>query len=310
MSKALYSIVVPLYNEQEVLPTSYARLKAVLETLDGPYELIFVNDGSKDKTLEMAKELCEKDKTLRLISFARNFGHQAAITAGMNAAEGDAIVVIDADLQDPPEVILDMVKKWKEGYDVVYGKREKRDGESAFKLVTAKAFYRILKSLTDVDIPVDTGDFRLLDKKVNEALKTLPERNRYVRGLVSWVGFKQTGVFFHRQERAAGETKYTLKKMLKLAGDGIVSFSSSPLKLGAPLGIGVCGLSALGFILYLILSLVGGYFALNTALLFAILFVSGLILTVFGITGLYFARLYDEVKGRPMYIIGEKVNFD
>lgn len=207
-----YSIVVPLYNEEEVILESFKRLKQVMDKTGESYELLFVNDGSQDKTEELAAKLANEHKEVKLISFSRNFGHQIAITAGMDAASGEAIVVIDADLQDPPEVILQMIEKWKEGYEVVYGQRIKRKGETFFKKFTAKLFYRILKSMTSVDIPVDTGDFRLIDRKVCDAMKSLTEKNRYVRGLVSWVGFKQCAVTYVRDERFAGETKYPLKK--------------------------------------------------------------------------------------------------
>lgn len=305
-----YSIVVPLYNEEQVIHETYKRLKKVMDSTEEPYEIIFVNDGSRDKTLEMAKEICSHDSSIKLLSFSRNFGHQLAITAGMDHSTGKAVIVIDADLQDPPEVMLDMIAKWKEGYEVVYGKRTKRKGESLFKKVTAKVFYRILKKMTDVNIPVDTGDFRLIDRKVCDALKSIPEHNRYVRGLVSWLGFRQTGVEFVREERFAGETKYPLKKMIKFASDGITSFSHKPLKAATYIGSAVSGIS----LLYLLVAL---FEALFTSIhipgwLITIslsLFFNGLILMALGIIGGYIARIYDEVKGRPLYIISEKKGF-
>ncbi len=305
-----YSIVVPLYNEEQVIHETYKRLKKVMDSTEEPYEIIFVNDGSRDKTLEMAKEICSHDSFIKLLSFSRNFGHQLAITAGMDHSIGKAVIVIDADLQDPPEVMLDMIAKWKEGYEVVYGKRTKRKGESLFKKVTAKVFYRTLKKMTDVSIPVDTGDFRLIDRKVCDALKSIPEHNRYVRGLVSWLGFRQTGVEFVREERFAGETKYPLKKMIKFASDGITSFSHKPLKAATYIGTAVSGIS----LLYLLVALCETLFTsihipgwLITISLS--LFFNGLILIALGIIGGYIARIYDEVKGRPLYIISDKEGF-
>ncbi|KZL93989.1 glycosyltransferase family 2 protein [Clostridium magnum] len=305
-----YSIVVPLYNEELVIKETYKRLKKVMETTGEAYEIIFVNDGSKDRTLEMVKDICNKDKNIKLISFSKNFGHQIAITAGMNNSNGKAAIVIDADLQDPPEIILKMIEKWKEGYDVVYGKRLSRRGETFFKKVTAKAFYRTLRVMTDVDIPVDTGDFRLIDRKVCEALKRVPERNRYVRGIISWLGFKQTGVEFAREERFAGETKYPLKKMIKFASDAIISFSYKPLRLAIIIGFSI---SIFSF-LYLIVIVFKKLFVNDaihgwTSIVALSLFFNGLVLIMLGIIGEYIGRIYDEVKGRPLYIIDEKVGF-
>ena len=237
MNRPIYSIVVPLYNEEEALTETYKRLKTVMDSLDQPYEVVMVNDGSRDGTALMAREICEKDPSFKLIHFSRNFGHQTAITAGMDHASGDAIVVIDADLQDPPEIIREMIAKWKQGFEVVYGKRVSRKGETFFKRFTARMFYRILNKMTDVRIPTDVGDFRLIDRKVRDALMTIPEHNRYVRGLISWLGFRQTAVEFVREARFAGETKYPLRKMIKLAVDGITSFSYKPLKFSVGIGI-------------------------------------------------------------------------
>ena len=244
-----YSIIIPVYNESEVIRETYNRLLTVMNQTKQSYELIFVNDGSTDTTAAIIREFIAKDKNVKLIDLSRNFGHQIAISAGMDSASGDAIVIIDADLQDPPEVILQMIEKWKEGYEVVYGKRIKRKGESFFKNITAKLYYRLLKQMTSVDIPVDTGDFRLIDKKVREVFLTLTEKNRYVRGLISWAGFKQTAVEYVRDERFAGTTKYPLKKMIKFALDGITSFSNKPLKLAIHTGM---ALSALSFIYLLV----------------------------------------------------------
>ncbi|MFL0252616.1 glycosyltransferase family 2 protein [Clostridium neuense] len=309
-SQIQYSIVVPVYNEELVIGETYKRLKRVMDSTEEAYEIIFVNDGSKDGTVEIAKTICNMDKNIKLLSFSRNFGHQLAISAGMDYSSGNAVVVIDADLQDPPEVILEMIKKWKEGYDVVYGRRAKREGETFFKKFTAKAFYRTLKSMTDIDIPVDTGDFRLIDRRVCDKLKSLPEHNRYVRGLVSWVGYKQTGVEFVRHERFAGETKYPLKKMLKFATDGIVSFSYKPLKFPLYIGGAVSAISVIYFIAYLLKAVITGTHAsgLNLALSM-IFFLVGGIFIILGIMGEYISRMGDEAKGRPLYIIGDKEGF-
>lgn len=305
------SVVVPLYNEQEVILESYRRLKEVMDGTGESYELIFVNDGSRDQTWSMACSLAEKDPVLRLLGFSRNFGHQTAITAGMDAARGGAVVVIDADLQDPPEIIPQMIAKWREGYQVVYGLRTKREGETFFKKATAKVFYRSLNALTDVDLPVDAGDFRLIDRAVCDTLKSMPERNRYVRGLVSWVGFKQTAVEYVRAERFAGSTKYPLRKMLGLAGDALTSFSYKPLKLSILIGSIV---SAASFIYMLVIIcqklftdiLVSGWATLACLTLFF----NGIILIMMGIIGQYIGRIYDETKGRPLYIIAQRVNFE
>ncbi len=306
MAKPTLSVVVPVYNEEEVINESYRRLTEVLEQTGETYELIFVNDGSRDKTLPLALEICEKDKRVKVIDFARNFGHQLAITAGMDASSGKAVVVIDADLQDPPEVIPEMVEKWREGYEIVYGKRIKREGETAFKKFTAKVFYRFLDRMTDVDIPVDTGDFRLIDRKVCEALKLVPEHNRYVRGIVSWLGYKSCPVEFERKKRFAGTTKYPLKKMIRFASDAIMSFSYKPLKLATLLG---CGVSLLSLILLIFYAAFG---QLNpvTSLIILGIFIAGLLFLCLGIVGEYIARMCDEVRNRPLYLIRKMHNFD
>jgi len=305
----IYSIIVPLYNEELVIDETYKRLKSIMDSTSEGYELLFVNDGSSDATRKKVEKICVKDKNVRLVNFSRNFGHQCAITAGMEVSIGEAIVVIDADLQDPPEVILEMIKKWKEGYDVVYGKRIKREGESLFKKFTAKTFYRMLKNMTSVDIPVDTGDFRLIDRKVCNTLNSLPEKNRYVRGLVSWIGYKQTFVEFVRQERFAGDSKYPIKKMIKLALDGITSFSYKPLAFSGYLG----GISFFVGILIMavdiIKHLIGGISIINFAFLISIdLIMFGVMLSCLGIIGQYIGRIFDESKGRPNYIIESIIN--
>ncbi|MDR0380593.1 MAG: glycosyltransferase family 2 protein [Oscillospiraceae bacterium] len=308
MQTVRYSVVVPVYNEEAVIEETCRRLTGVMEGVGEPYEIIFVNDGSRDATPRKAEALCRGDARLRLLSFARNFGHQAAITAGMEYAGGDAVIVIDADLQDPPEVIPAMIEQWKAGYRVVYGKRLKRKGESLFKKVTAKLFYRVLRAMTDVDIPVDTGDFRLLDRRVCEALRTLPERNRYVRGLVSWVGFSQTAVEYVREERFAGETKYPLRKMLTFAGDALTSFSYKPLRLSIYLG----ALLTAGCAVYLLVAAVlwlTGRPAPGWVLALPLL-ADGVILLALGVVGIYLGRLFDEAKQRPLYIVADTVGFD
>jgi dolichol-phosphate mannosyltransferase len=306
----LCSVVVPMYNEEEVLHETYRRLTEVMKNSGVSYEIVFVNDGSRDKTYSMLNEICDKDKRVKLLDFSRNFGHQIAITAGMDHSIGQCVVVIDGDLQDPPELIPEMIKKWKEGYDVVYGKRISRKGESFFKKLTATVFYRFLKSMTDVNIPVDTGDFRLIDRRVCEALKHVNEKNRYVRGLVSWLGFKQTAVEFEREERFAGETKYPLKKMLKLAFDGITSFSYKPLKLATYLGTFI----SLASFLYLFFIIIQRIFFPETlqpgwaSILAVSLFFNGITLLMLGIIGEYVGRIYDEAKGRPLYLIRKTRN--
>lgn len=309
MSKVIYSVVVPLYNEEEVLPETYKRLKAVLDSIGQPYEVVMVNDGSRDKTALMAREICEGDSSFKLINFSRNFGHQTAITAGMDNTSGDAIIVIDADLQDPPEIILAMIEKWKQGFEVVYGKRVSRQGETFFKKMTARLYYRLLNKLTDVRIPTDVGDFRLIDRKVKDALMAVPEHNRYVRGLISWLGFRQTAVEFVREARFAGETKYPLRKMIKLAVDGITSFSYKPLKFSVGIGIFISVFSLL-FALTVVVLRINNIVQMEpgwASLMVVFLFFSGVILVMLGIIGEYIARIFEEVKGRPLYIISEKV---
>ncbi|MCS1352301.1 glycosyltransferase family 2 protein [Mechercharimyces sp. CAU 1602] len=300
----MYSVIVPMYNEEEVIALCYERLCEVMKNVDAPYELIFVNDGSQDRTKSIVETLCTADHHLRIINFSRNFGHQPAITAGMEAARGEAIVVIDADLQDPPELILEMIAKWKQGYDVVYAKRRERKGESFFKKATAALFYRTLHFMTDISIPLDTGDFRLLDRKVCAALTLCKERNRFVRGLVSWVGFKQTAVEYERHERHAGQTKYSLKKMIRLSLDAITSFSNKPLILAIYLGflLASTGFLALFYLMYLKLfttQVIAGW----TSIMSLNIIFFGVTLFMLGVIGQYIARIFDEVRERPLYII-------
>ncbi|AGC68413.1 glycosyl transferase family 2 [Thermoclostridium stercorarium subsp. stercorarium DSM 8532] len=308
----LCSVVVPMYNEEAVARETYRRLTEVMEKIGCAYEIIFVNDGSRDRTAEILNEICDMDKRVKLVNFSRNFGHQIAITAGTDYASGQCVVIIDGDLQDPPELIPEMIEKWKSGYDVVYGKRISRKGETLFKKFTAAAYYRFLRSMTDVSIPVDTGDFRLIDRKVCDALKQVRERNRYVRGLISWLGFRQTAIEFEREERFAGETKYPLKKMVKLALDGITTFSYKPLKLASYIGSII---SAVSFI-YLIYVVVKRIFFPETvqpgwaSILAVSLFFNGITLLMLGIIGEYIGRIYDEVKARPLYVVKNTRNFD
>ena len=307
----MYSIVVPVYNEEEVIQVTYSRLTEVMEQTGQMYELIFVNDGSRDHTMDILTQAALIDSSVRVIDFSRNFGHQIAITAGMDAATGQAIVVIDADLQDPPELILDMIELWNQGYDVVYAKRREREGETVFKRVTAAMYYRILKGLTKIDIPIDTGDFRLIDRKVNEAMKTFQERNRFVRGLVSWVGFRQIRLEYDRKERYAGQTKYPIRKMIRLSVDGVTSFSDKPLKMASYAGIFISCISFVSLIVTICLKL----FTDNTvagwaSLVSIILLLNGITLMILGVIGEYIGRIYDESRGRPLYIVREKVGFD
>lgn len=307
------SIVIPMYYEEEVAEECYKRVKNVLISLkDYEHEILFVNDGSKDKTLEILESIAEKDKQVKVISFSRNFGHQCAVTAGLQYVTGDAIVVIDADLQDPPELIPDMLTLWKQGNEVIYAKRKTREGESKFKLLTAKMFYRILNGLSDVEIPADTGDFRLVDREVVDVINSMPEHNKFLRGLFSWVGFKQQPFEYERKERFAGKTKYPLKKMLKLASDGIISFSTKPLKIVGGLGIITIFIS----ILLLLYSVISYIFNLNqltpgwTSIMVAITLFSGVQLLSIWIISEYLARIYDESKKRPQYIISKTINIE
>lgn len=273
--------------------------------------MVLVNDGSRDRTLELMQELHATDPRVHFIDFARNFGHQIAVTAGMDYAQGKAIILIDADLQDPPSLFLEMIAKWKEGYDVVYAVRAERTGESWFKLTTAKLFYRLIYRITDVDIPLDTGDFRLMDRKVVVAMKQMKERHRFIRGMTSWVGFKQTGVTYIRQERFAGETKYPLRRMVKFAWDAITGFSYLPLQMAMYLGFITAAISSL-FILFVIVARLSGVqaFAGQATTLVMVLFIGGIQLISLGIIGEYLGRIYDEVKGRPLYIVNRAVGFE
>ena len=307
------SVIIPMYYEEEVAEECYKRMTSVLQNIENyDYEIICINDGSRDKTLSILENLAIRDKRLKVLSFSRNFGHQCAVTAGLKYVTGDAIVIIDADLQDPPELIPEMLKLWEAGNDVIYGKRKTRDGESVFKLFTAKIFYKTLNALSDVEIPKDTGDFRLVDRKVVDTINSLPEHNKFLRGLFSWVGYKQIPFQYERKERFAGKTKYPLKKMLKLASDGIISFSTKPLKIVGGLGI----LSIVISFILLIYALISYIFKLNnlsagwTSLMLGITFFAGVQLLSLWIMSEYIARIYDESKNRPQYIIEKKITIE
>ena len=306
------SIVVPCFNEEAVINETHRRLCALRDALgDSSLELVYVDDGSRDGTLVALRALAAADPAVRVVAFARNFGHQIAVTAGIDAAQGDALVIIDADLQDPPEVIPEMLAKWREGYDVVYGTRLDRPGESWFKLVTARAFYRLLNQVSDVPIPLDTGDFRLISRRVAETLRAMPERDRFVRGMVSWVGFRQFALPYRRAARFAGETKYPLRKMFRFATDGILSFSSTPLQLSVALGLLSAALALVGIVYALVLRVFTDIWVEGwTALMIAVLFIGGVQLISVGILGAYVGRIYNEIKRRPLYVVQERIGFD
>jgi dolichol-phosphate mannosyltransferase len=304
--KITYSIIAPIYNEIENLPELYRRVREVMVSSRKPWELLLVDDGSTDGSTEKIRELAKADKHVRPVIFARNFGHQVAITAGWDYARGEAVVIIDADLQDPPEVILDLVAKWKEGYEVVYAVRAEREGETWFKKFTAAIFYRLIHWITDVKIPVDTGDFRLMDRKVVDVLKQMKERHRFPRGMSAWVGFRQIGVEYKRAARTAGVTKYPFSKMLKLALNAITGFSYFPLQVATFFGFLSAGVSILAIPVVAILRLAGShFFEGQTTTLISVLFLGGVQLISLGILGEYIGRLYDEAKGRPLYIVRE-----
>ncbi|WHZ24620.1 MAG: Glycosyltransferase [Nitrospira sp.] len=308
---SLLSVVVPVYNEREGLQEFYDRTKRVLLDVNGlDHEIIFVDDGSCDGSAQVITQFVGQDARVRLLKLSRNFGHQIAITAGIDAARGHAVVVIDADLQDPPEVIVRFIEKWKEGYDVVYGVRETRDGETLLKVWTASIFYRILKALINLDIPVDVGDFRLMSRRVVEHLKAMQERDRFVRGLVSWIGFMQIGLTYHRDKRYAGETKYPYRKMIRFALDGITSFSSIPLKMATIMGY-LTSLVAFAYACSVIVQKFMGYTVQGWAtIMVGLLFLGGVQLICLGILGEYIGRIFNETKGRPLYIIDHEARSD
>jgi dolichol-phosphate mannosyltransferase len=311
MSRIRYSIVAPCYNEEGNLPELYRRIKEVMDKTQESWELVLINDGSADRTPELMRQLHAQDERVHYIDFARNFGHQVAVTAGMDYAQGQAVILIDSDLQDPPELILEMIQKWQEGYQVVYAVRSERKGETWFKLFTAKLFYRLIYRITDVNIPLDTGDFRLMDRQVVDTMKKMRERHRFIRGMTSWVGFKQTGVTYIRSERFAGKTGYPLRKMVKFASDAITGFSYFPLQLATYLGFIIAALSGLGMVAVIIARLFGNqaFFGQATTLVM-VLFLGGVQLISLGIIGEYLGRIYDEVRGRPLYVVNEAVGFE
>lgn len=308
--RVTYSIVVPAHNEEPTILELVARLSTLMDSLDGACETILVDDGSRDSTYELMRGAVLADPRFRLVRLSRNFGHQLAITAGMDLSVGDAVVVMDADLQDPPEVALELARKWREGYDVVYAVRARRSGETAFKRVTAAAFYRAFRRVSNVDTPVDVGDFRLVDRRALGAFNAMRENNRFVRGMFSWIGFSQIGVEYERGERFAGETKYPLRRMLKFAADGIIGFSNAPLRVALDLGFLV---SILAFLLgvFAILAKLTGVFAVPgwASIITVTAFLGGAQLVVLGVMGEYIARIHEEVKGRPLYIVSTLENF-
>jgi len=301
-----YSIIAPIFNEKDNLSELHRRVSEVMDSTNEPWELLLVDDGSTDGSTEIIREMAIRDKHVRPVIFARNFGHQVAVTAGLDYSRGDAVVIIDADLQDPPELILAMSKKWKEGYEVVYAVRAEREGESWFKLWTASLFYRIIYRITDVKIPLDTGDFRLMDRKVVDVMNKMRERHRFLRGMSAWVGFKQIGVEYKRAARKAGETKYPFRKMFRLAINAVTGFSYFPLQVATYFGFISAGLSILAIPVVIYLRVTGSqaFFGQASALI-AVLFLGGVQLISLGVLGEYIGRLYDEAKGRPLYIVRE-----
>jgi dolichol-phosphate mannosyltransferase len=311
MKSKSISIVIPCYNEEGNLEEAHQRVSRTFEQTGFEYEIVYVDDGSRDQTPVLLREIQAGDPRVRVVSLSRNFGHQFAVTAGLAHARGDAVIVMDADLQDPPEVGLEMISRWEEGYEVVYGIRTDREGETRFKLLTATLFYRLIRWLSDIEIPVDTGDFRLLDRKVVDAVVAMPERDRFVRGMVSWAGFRQIGVPYRRAARFAGETKYPTAKMVRFALDGILSFSIKPLRLSTLMGFVSAGFALLAIIYALGIRLFTQRWVTGwTALIIAILFLGGAQLISLGIIGEYIGRLYGEAKRRPLYLVRETLGMD
>jgi len=308
--KASLSIVVPCFNEEETIAETHRRLLVLLVRGDIDPEIVYVDDGSRDRTIEILKELQRNDRRVRVVAFSRNFGHQFAVTAGLEHATGDAVCVIDADLQDPPEVILQMLEHWRQGADVAYGVRTEREGETHFKLWTANVFYRTINRLSETPIPLDTGDFRLMDRKAVDALLLMPERDRFLRGMVAWAGFRQQAVPYRRSARFAGVTKYPLKKMLRFATDGILSFSTVPLRLATYFGLAAAFFSMAGVVYAVAMRLLTQNWVTGWTLLFiAVLFLGGVQLMFLGIVGEYIGRIYGEVKRRPLYLVQERLGF-
>jgi glycosyltransferase involved in cell wall biosynthesis len=305
-----YSLVVPAYNEEEVVEELAGRLGAVMDALDGDAEAILVDDGSRDRTHELMLEAAAKDPRLRVVRLSRNFGHQTALTAGVDLTRGDAVIIMDADLQDPPEVVLELAERWHEGYDVVYAVRDLREGETRFKRATAAAFYRAFNRISEVKVPVDVGDFRLVDRRVLDVFERMRESNRFVRGMFSWIGLRQTGVLYQRHERLAGETKYPLGKMIRFAVTGMISFSAVPLRAALNLGFFVSFLAFALAIWSLIVKLAGFYNVPGwTSILLVTAFIGGIQLIVLGVIGEYIGDIHTEVKRRPLYVVSELLNF-
>jgi glycosyltransferase involved in cell wall biosynthesis len=305
--RPVFSVVVPMYNEEESLPVLYKRIVDAMETTGEPWEFVLVDDGSTDRTADLMRGLAEKDQRVRPVIFARNFGQQSAVKAGLDFTRGDAVVIIDADLQDPPEVIHQLIEKWREGYEVVYAQRTVREGETFFKKLTASLFYRLINRITDINLPLDTGFFRLLDRRVVDEINRLTEHHRFFRGLSIWVGFKQVAVPYRREARYAGETKYPLRKMLKLAMTAITGFSYFPLQVATYLGFISSGISIIVIPVVIVMRLMGNQAFLGQAsTLIAVLFLGGVQLIFLGILGEYIGRIYDEVRNRPLYIVREK----
>ena len=305
-----YSLVVPIFNEEQTLSELVRRLRLLLDRLDASAEVVLVDDGSSDRSYDLMLAAREADSRFKVLRLSRNFGHQIAITAGMDVAAGNAVIVMDADLQDPPEVVLEMAARWREGFDIIYGVREARPGETRFKKTTASAFYRLLRRISNIDVPLDVGDFRLVDRRALEAFKAMRETNRYVRGMFSWIGFRQVGVSFQRDERFAGDTKYHLTKMLKFATDGVVSFSAAPLRLALNLGFIVSALSFVFGLVAVVFKLAGLYSIPGLASIAVfVAFLGGMQLLVLGLMGEYIARIHDEVKDRPLYIVRDTHGF-
>jgi glycosyltransferase involved in cell wall biosynthesis len=301
-----YSFVIPVYDEREILPELHGRLAAVMDELDGESEVLFVDDCSTDGSRELLLDLQKRDPRCKVIRLARNFGHQVAITAGLDFALGDAVIVMDADLQDPPEVVPELVARWREGYEVVYAVREQREGEGWLKRTTAAWFYRLLRRLASVNMPVDVGDFRLVDRQALDAFRSMRERSRYVRGMFAWVGFRQTGVSYRRPERYAGEPKYSFRRSLRLAVDGIVSFSNAPLRLALVWGFVFSFASFVVGIAAIVAKLAGAFVVPGWASIVVVVsFLGGIQLTLMGMMGLYIGRIYEEVKARPLYVVRE-----
>lgn len=306
----VYSVVAPIKDEEEIVPHFYQRVVEVMESLGEPFELVLVDDGSRDGSYAAMRALHERDPRVRVVHFSRNFGHQVAISAGLDYARGDAVIIIDSDLQDPPEVILQLVAHWKDGAEVVYAQRATRRGETRFKLLTAAAFYRLITRITSVEIPRDTGDFRLLDRRVVDALVQMREHHRFMRGLSAWVGFRQEAVTYERHERFAGSTKYPLRKMIRFSLDAITGFSYVPLQLATSFGFMLAGLSLLGILIAIIVRVFGGAIQGQGTTLIAVLFLGGIQLIFLGIIGEYLGRIYDEVRARPLYIVREVLGDD